>query len=216
MLKKIGIAIAFLVPATLGAVALIFILLAIDYGPDPGVEVGTTLWGTWALLCGYYFKSSRFKQGGIALLVLAVISLFMNLESAPSQLAVSQEPGRAIEQSSLQPNETISNRQEVLLRTADEINSQLPMMVDSTTRLDSTIALTNRFQYNYTLVSLSSEGIDEQSLLQKIETKIINQACTLEDDLSFLKVGVAMDYVYRANDGVRIATISVSPDDCGY
>jgi hypothetical protein len=215
-IKTIGIATMFLVPAITVAVGLIYILAAVDYGPDPRLEVGTTIWGIWALQCGYYFKSRRFKQAGFLLIVFAVISLYVNHESFPDETNNLQETNSNIAQESRPSIVDSSSTLDLLTRTADDINSRLPMMVDSNTRLDSTIGLTNRFQYNYTIMSLSSAEIDEASLLQQIETQIVNRTCTLEDNLSFLKIGVTIDYVYRANDGVRITTISVSPEDCGF
>ena len=76
--KAILIGIAFLIPAALVATVLTLILVSIDYGPDPGTEIGTTLWGTWAMCCGYYFKSSRFYWAGVILLGFAVLSLILN------------------------------------------------------------------------------------------------------------------------------------------
>ncbi|MBT6747113.1 MAG: zinc ribbon domain-containing protein, partial [Flavobacteriales bacterium] len=49
----------------------------------------------------------------------------------------------------------------VLMETASELNKSCPMMVDSDTRLDNTIALPdNIFQYNYTLVNLELSEIN--------------------------------------------------------
>ena len=73
--KKVLIAIGFLIPAILVAGVLVIILAKVDYGPDPGTEVGTTLWGTWALICGFYFKSNKFKLAGGVLLIFAIIGL---------------------------------------------------------------------------------------------------------------------------------------------
>lgn len=71
--KTILMGTAFLIPAAIVAVILILILASFDYGPDPGTEVGTTLWGTWALCCGYYFKNNRFYLASVALLGFAVL-----------------------------------------------------------------------------------------------------------------------------------------------
>jgi len=73
--KKILIGLGFLIPAFLIAATLTLILVKIDYGPDPGLEIGLTLWGTWALLIGFYFKKSKFRTGGIVLLIFVVIGL---------------------------------------------------------------------------------------------------------------------------------------------
>tara|TARA_R110000782_G_scaffold48146_1_gene105504 strand:- start:6306 stop:6554 length:249 start_codon:yes stop_codon:yes gene_type:complete len=74
-LKKILIGIAFLIPALVVTGAITFMLAKADYGADPGLEVGLILWGTWALACGFYFKKSKLKTGGIVLLIFAAIGL---------------------------------------------------------------------------------------------------------------------------------------------
>jgi hypothetical protein len=73
--KKMLIVVAFLIPAFLVTAAITFMLAKADYGPDPGLEVGLILWGTWVLACGYYFKKSKFKIGGFVLLIFAIIGL---------------------------------------------------------------------------------------------------------------------------------------------
>ncbi len=66
--KTIFIGVGFLIPAAIVAALLTIFLVKIDYGPDPGLEIGLTLWGGWALLCGFYFKSKRFYYVGAGLL----------------------------------------------------------------------------------------------------------------------------------------------------
>lgn len=96
--NKIGISIAFLVPAIAVATGLLFILLSVDNGSDPGIESGFTLVGIWALLNGYYFKSLKFKRGGMALMALAVISLYVYIGSIPGERYDSTESSALIEQ----------------------------------------------------------------------------------------------------------------------
>ncbi len=82
MIKSIIISILFLIPAFIVSGALILLLLEINYAPDPGREVGITLWGIWLLLVGYYFSRSRFVWGGAVLLVFAVAGLIVKNESS--------------------------------------------------------------------------------------------------------------------------------------
>lgn len=87
-----------LVPAVAVAACLLLILLSIDNGSDPGIESGFTLVGLWALLYGVYFKSSRFKRGGMVLMALAVISLYAYIGSVPSERYDSTESSALIDQ----------------------------------------------------------------------------------------------------------------------
>ncbi len=48
---------------------------------------------------------------------------------------------------------------ETLLKTSKEINSQLPIMVDDETRLDTTLVLDKQLYYKYTLVNIKPNEI---------------------------------------------------------
>lgn len=213
--KKIGVSIALLLPAIAVAAVLLFILLSIDEGSGAPVEVGATFGGVWALLCGYYFKSPRFKQGGLVLMAVAVVGLYVNLGSLPDEGYDAQVSSAFIALESQRSMSAAPSRSDALTRTADKINSNVPMMIDSNTRLDSAVALTDKLQYNYTLMSVPSAG-DGASLLQQIETEKVSNACGLEDNISLLITGVTLELVYHASDGSRITTISVSNEDCQF
>lgn len=73
--KSVLIAVAFLIPAFVTSFLFVWVLAQIDYGPDPSREVAMTTAGTWALICGLYFKSKKAKIAGIFLLLLMGISL---------------------------------------------------------------------------------------------------------------------------------------------
>ena len=104
----------------------------------------------------------------------------------------------------------------LLMKTASEINKQLPMMVDKDTRLDSTAGLNKRLQYHYTMVSFSAEEIDEAALQDQFAPMLKNRACTSEKMKVLFESGVTVDYVYRGKNGKSITTISVTPSQCGY
>jgi protein TonB len=103
---------------------------------------------------------------------------------------------------------------EVLLRTASELNSRLPMMVDSDTRLDSTTGTNNTFRYNYTLVNYASSTISASELTSAIGQTLVNKVCTSKDTESFLRSGVTVSFAYFGNDGKQIALLSVAPSEC--
>ena len=212
--KKIGVSIALLAPALVIASGLLYILLAIDYGPGPGVEVGAIFCGTWALFYGYYFKFLRFKQVGAVLTVVAVASVYVNLGSLSEERYDSQESSAFIALESQRSMAVSPSKLDVLNAAADRINSTLPMMTDSNIRLNSAVASADRFQYNYTLLSRSSVEIEETSFLQQVSAGIVSNACKLDDNLSFLKMGVVIDFIYKASDGITVTTISVALEDC--
>src|SRR5690606_37369603 len=76
--KAIAIGAAFFIPALVVAAAVMLLLVAIDYGPDPGLAVGLTTWGAWCLFCGLYFKKSRFRSASAVLFGVALFMLLTN------------------------------------------------------------------------------------------------------------------------------------------
>lgn len=76
--KAIAIGAAFFIPALVVAAAVMLLLVAIDYGPDPGLAVGLTIWGSWCLFCGLYFNKSRFRSASAVLFGVALFMLLTN------------------------------------------------------------------------------------------------------------------------------------------
>lgn len=103
---------------------------------------------------------------------------------------------------------------EALLKTANEINSKLPMMVDSDTRLDSTAGLNKSFRYNYTLVNHTSSSVSASDLESALGQRLINKVCTSKETQVFVKNGVTFSYAYFGNDGKQVTVISVTPSQC--
>lgn len=103
----------------------------------------------------------------------------------------------------------------MLLKTANQVNSKLPIMVDANTRLDSTIGLNKQFRYDYTLVNYSSSQVSGSQLQNALGKKLINNVCTSKALHVFVKDGVTFSYAYFGNDGKLITIISVAPSQCG-
>ena len=101
-----------------------------------------------------------------------------------------------------------------LVKSADEINQTLPMMVDSITRLDSTMVLPGRiFVYSYTLKGIDKSEFDSDVFTKEMRTILINKYKTLDELKSFRDSNVEMRYSYSDEQGSSLATISVSPED---
>lgn len=101
-----------------------------------------------------------------------------------------------------------------LLKAASDLNAKLPIMVDSETRLDSTLGLNKSFRYNYTLVNHSSATLSAQRLNDALGQKLVNHVCTSSEMASFVKSGITVSYAYFGNDGKQIAILKISPSQC--
>ncbi|MDL2311959.1 hypothetical protein LJC68_03665 [Bacteroidales bacterium OttesenSCG-928-B11] len=101
----------------------------------------------------------------------------------------------------------------VMMKSASEINKSCPIMIDSETRLDNTIALPSKvFQYNHTLINMEKEEIDIDGLKDHLEANIINFVRT-NPELKFQRdKNVTINYYYQDKYSNYLFTISVTPE----
>lgn len=101
-----------------------------------------------------------------------------------------------------------------LIEVTNEVNKTLPMMIDSETRLDSTIGLNGTFTYNYTLINHSYEEIDSELFRENMESKLLANYCTSDEMKQFLENDVAISFSYFGKAGGQIAKFAYMPSDC--
>jgi len=107
-----------------------------------------------------------------------------------------------------------SDLNSTLMKTASQINKKLPMMVDSETRLDSSVGMNRAFRYNYTLVNFTAEELDPNELKELLEERLINSVCTTKEMEVFTKNDVSITYAYHGKNGKQVTTITVLPEQC--
>jgi hypothetical protein len=101
----------------------------------------------------------------------------------------------------------------VLLSMASELNKNLPMAIDSGTRLDNVVALPNKtVLYNYTLVNLERVNIDTLEAKKILEPQIVNSNKTNPDMKYFRDNDVIMKYSYKDKEGYYVCSIVVMPE----
>ncbi len=101
-----------------------------------------------------------------------------------------------------------------LIAAASQLNKNLPMMIDSETRFDSSIGINRTFRYNYTLVNYAAEDVDPDQLKESLEMQLINTVCTTKEMEIFTKNNVPVTYAYHGKNGTQIKTITVNPSQC--
>ena len=100
-----------------------------------------------------------------------------------------------------------------LMYAASELNKSCPFMVDESTRLDNAVAMPGKvFQYNYTLLQVSKEELDIDTLKKYLEPDVINSVRTSPDLKPFRDNEVTMSYSYKDKAGVFVYKFSVTPD----
>jgi hypothetical protein len=106
---------------------------------------------------------------------------------------------------------------EHLSREAAQLNRSLPALIDKETELTSTEAGHAMFIYKYRLVNVSVDKVDHAKFTAAAKPQLVQNSCNrpeTRDD--FLSKGVTMRFSYFDKDKQHIATIDVTPADCGF
>jgi len=99
-----------------------------------------------------------------------------------------------------------------MMAIASELNKTCPIMVDSETRLDNTVALPeNTFQYNYTLVNTEIGTIDTLEVKNYLEPTIVNFIKTSPQMKYQRDHNTTINYHYKDKFGTYLFLVSVTP-----
>jgi hypothetical protein len=102
--------------------------------------------------------------------------------------------------------------EEVMQSMANGMNRACPIMLDKDTRFDSASVPGGKvFQYNYTLVNITSGQIDINALRQNIEGSLIEQVKANEQLKGLRENGIILKYAYRDKTGQELLVITVGP-----
>lgn len=100
----------------------------------------------------------------------------------------------------------------------ENLRSQLPMMVDSTTRLDSILREDKEIIYKYTMINANSSDLDPDLLQQGIFAQHKKNICDNPNNPQpkkmFLKNGYNIVSFIYSKDGQVITKITLTPKDC--
>lgn len=107
--------------------------------------------------------------------------------------------------------------QEYLNKVAAELNRSVPMMIDKETELLPATGAPAMLIYHYRLVGYAASQVDYKKFAAGAKVKITQGACSRPETRDeFLKKGVTLRYSYFDKDKQHIATIDVTPADCGF
>jgi hypothetical protein len=106
---------------------------------------------------------------------------------------------------------------EYLREEAAGLNRSLPTQLDEKTELTVTEAAPGMFIYKYRLVDIAADRVDQQKFVTAAKPLLVKKACDrAETREEFLKKGVTLRYSYFDKDKKHIATLDVTPADCGF
>ena len=104
-----------------------------------------------------------------------------------------------------------------LSKIAAEVNRSVPVMIDKETELTDVEGHEGMLIYNYRLVPYSVRQLDHRKFAAGAKQKVAQGACNApETREDFLKQGVTLRYAYFDKDKQHIATVDVTPADCGF
>ena len=107
--------------------------------------------------------------------------------------------------------------QEFLGKIAGEINRSIPVMIDQETELMPAIGAPGMLIYNYRLVNVSTAQVDHNKFAAGAKERLKEGACNRPETRdNFLRKGVTLRYSYFDKDKQHIATVDVTPADCGF
>jgi hypothetical protein len=105
---------------------------------------------------------------------------------------------------------------ERLSQEAAQLNRGLPTMLDQETELMVTEGAPSMFIYKYRLVNVSVAKVNPANFAAGAKAQLVQVSCSRPETRGdFLSKGVAMRYSYFDKDKQHIATIDVTPADCG-
>jgi len=106
---------------------------------------------------------------------------------------------------------------EYLRQEAAGLNRSLPAQLDEKTELTMTEAAPGMFIYKYRLVEIAVDRVDHQRFAATAKPQLVKATCSRpETSEEFLKKGVTLRYSYFDKDKKHIATLDVTPADCGF
>lgn len=113
-------------------------------------------------------------------------------------------------------NRSGRNLDQTLENVSAYLNRDVPITLDSDTRLDRVTAEPGRrLSYHYTLTSLQAKDIRRADFQKTIRGPIQARLCESTEMRGFLKRGVTISYYYRASDGQPLGLTRFTASDCG-
>lgn len=105
---------------------------------------------------------------------------------------------------------------EHLSQEAAQLNRSLPALLDKETELMVTEGAHAMFIYKYRLVNISVATTDYRKFIDAAKPQLVQISCSRPETRGdFLSKGVTMRYSYFDKDKQHLATIDVTPADCG-
>ncbi len=102
----------------------------------------------------------------------------------------------------------------VLQGAAKFLNKQLPIMVDSDSKLVKATSEGKTLTYHYTLIKYAANDLDPVALKESLTPMVTKQTCTMPNLRPVVDRGATIRYLYNGNDAKEILAINVRKSNC--
>lgn len=178
-----------------------------------GGDLGRTLKpiGTIAAISAVYYLIKKRKgitknQKMIGWVLVAIWGVMFGIASG----SFSNE--NSIPTNTTQNNNEAETLESALISASNEMNKDLPVMLDKVTQMTSTSASGNELSFSHKI--LTETKITQDDLDKSLKNGATDKACTTSETKELLDVGAKFVYLYYDNNGKYIGKMSLSSVDC--
>ncbi|MBT5470121.1 MAG: hypothetical protein HOK41_05920, partial [Nitrospina sp.] len=93
-------------------------------------------------------------------------------------------------------------------------NNDIPVMVDTETKLEKTSSEGKTFTYHYTLVNFMANMINSEQFKASMAPNIVKQMCNNTTMRSYMDMGAILEHSYKSKDQLPIFAMQVVKADC--
>lgn len=103
-----------------------------------------------------------------------------------------------------------------LKNMANQMNSQMPMMMDAETQASNVLALDKTINFTMRLINFSSNEVDASELHDIVWGNVNDIACNNKATRDLIDEGVSYIYIYFGNDDRLITRVTLDDYSCGH
>lgn len=105
---------------------------------------------------------------------------------------------------------------EFIAQESTKLNRELPALLDKETELIITEPAHGMLIYKYRLINVAAAQVDYEKFRVNSKPQLVQLACSRPETRGdYLSKGVTLRYSYFDKDKQHLATIDVTPQDCG-
>lgn len=106
------------------------------------------------------------------------------------------------------------NLEKQIALQVQQVNKNLPTMLDSETRLNSVYSKSHEIIFTYTLVNFRATETDPTSIINYLKANFIYTQCKNEEIQHALSMGITHSHLYLDQNGKKITKILLNPAFC--